>query len=235
MLSLLLAVAALGLAVTSTASAAAPARKLQMTVTIKKFVADRSGVSALGTAAASVGGRTTQRAVSLAVSRSTRCTVLSLSLQNLRLQLLGLNLVASPINLHITGDRGGTLGALFCRLAGGLKLSSLASGRAAARSLNSRLATHPMRVIGVSARLIPHTAQVRQAAPPAPAPAPAPAASCDVLDLVLGPLNLNLLGLVVDLYGPTTRSPVEVHVTANPAGGILGSVFCKLASGQAVG
>lgn len=208
-------------------ASAAPARKLAMNVTIKKFVADRSGVRALGTATASVGGRGTQRPVTLAVSRSTKCTVLSLSLQKLQLQLLGLNLDTSAINLRITGDSDGTLGALFCRLASGLKLSSLAGARSAAASLNHRLAKRPMRALAVRASL--PTAQASQAAT-----STTPAGSCDVLDLVLGPLNLDLLGLVVDLYGPTTTKPVEVHVTANPFGGILGSVFCKLASGQAV-
>jgi len=45
-----------------------------------------------------------------------------------------------------------------------------------------------------------------------------------VLNLLLGPLHLNLLGLVVDL------SQVHLTITAEPAGGILGNLFCGLAN-----
>jgi hypothetical protein len=55
--------------------------------------------------------------------------------------------------------------------------------------------------------------------------------TCQVLDLVLGPLHLDLLGLIVDLYGPSRSKPVEVLATADPSMGILGSTFCSLASG----
>jgi hypothetical protein len=51
----------------------------------------------------------------------------------------------------------------------------------------------------------------------------APAAGqCDVLDLVLGPLNLDLLGLIVSL------NKVQLDVSANPVG-TLGTLFCQLA------
>jgi hypothetical protein len=42
-------------------------------------------------------------------------------------------------------------------------------------------------------------------------------------------------GLRVDLYGATPTQPVRVLITANPARGVLGQVFCRLASGQAAG
>jgi hypothetical protein len=41
---------------------------------------------------------------------------------------------------------------------------------------------------------------------------------CQVFDLVLGPLHLNLLGLIVDL----------IQITADPNGGIIGSLLCSL-------
>ena len=47
--------------------------------------------------------------------------------------------------------------------------------------------------------------------------------TCQVLDLVLGPLNVQLLGLVVDL------NQVHLTITATRGGGILGDVFCQLA------
>jgi hypothetical protein len=59
----------------------------------------------------------------------------------------------------------------------------------------------------------------------------AQAGSCQVLKLVLGPLDLNLLGLVVQLYGPTKTSPVTLTITATPGGGVLGDLFCSVSGG----
>ncbi|MDA4109170.1 hypothetical protein BHQ17_26445 [Mycolicibacterium holsaticum] len=53
-------------------------------------------------------------------------------------------------------------------------------------------------------------------------------AVCDVLNLVLGPLHLELLGLIVDL------NQVVLNITADPAGGLLGGLLCALAGGLPV-
>jgi hypothetical protein len=46
---------------------------------------------------------------------------------------------------------------------------------------------------------------------------------CQVLDLVLGPLHLNLLGLVVDL------NQVHLNITAQPGpGNLLGNLLCSI-------
>ena len=50
------------------------------------------------------------------------------------------------------------------------------------------------------------------------------ATTCNVLNLVLGPLHLNLLGLNVDL------NQVVLNITANPAGGLLGQLLCDVAN-----
>ncbi len=51
-----------------------------------------------------------------------------------------------------------------------------------------------------------------------------PSKSCDILDLILGPLHLNLLGLVVDL------NKVILHITALAgAGQLLGNLLCLVA------
>lgn len=50
-------------------------------------------------------------------------------------------------------------------------------------------------------------------------------ATCQVLSLVLGPLHLELLGLVVDL------NQVVLTITADPSGGLLGQLLCSLAGG----
>ena len=51
------------------------------------------------------------------------------------------------------------------------------------------------------------------------------AATCNVLNLVLGPLHLNILGLVIDL------NQIVLNITASPAGGLLGTLLCSLAGG----
>jgi hypothetical protein len=53
----------------------------------------------------------------------------------------------------------------------------------------------------------------------------AQATTCDVLTLVLGPLHLDLLGLVIDL------NQVVLNITADAGGGLLGSLLCSLAGG----
>lgn len=62
----------------------------------------------------------------------------------------------------------------------------------------------------------------------------AQAQTCQVLKLVLGPLHLDLLGLVVDLYGRTQRDPVIVTINAQPSKGLLGQLLCGLAGGGGV-
>jgi hypothetical protein len=62
---------------------------------------------------------------------------------------------------------------------------------------------------------------------------------CTVLHLTLGPIDLNLLGLRVQLFGGTDPSnplPITLLITANPSGGILGQLLCGLTgSGGAPG
>jgi hypothetical protein len=50
-------------------------------------------------------------------------------------------------------------------------------------------------------------------------------ATCQVLNLTLGPLDLNLLGLQVHL------DVVHLTINADPAGGLLGQLLCSLAGG----
>lgn len=58
----------------------------------------------------------------------------------------------------------------------------------------------------------------------AQAAAPQAAAACQILNLVLGPLNLNILGLVV-----TIPNPIVLNITAVPgAGKLLGNLLCAV-------
>jgi hypothetical protein len=56
------------------------------------------------------------------------------------------------------------------------------------------------------------------------APAGESQAACGILDLTLGPLDLNLLGLRVQL------SQVDLVITAIPGGGLLGDLLCAVAN-----
>jgi hypothetical protein len=47
--------------------------------------------------------------------------------------------------------------------------------------------------------------------------------SCTILELHLGPLSLNLLGLQIDL------SRIDLVITAIPGGGLLGDLLCAIA------
>jgi hypothetical protein len=49
-------------------------------------------------------------------------------------------------------------------------------------------------------------------------------ATCDILHLELGPLDLDLLGLIVHL------DKVVLDIDASPAGGLLGSLLCSIAN-----
>jgi hypothetical protein len=157
-----------------------------------------------------------------------RCQVLTLTLNDLQLSLLGLNVDLSEVNLRIfavrRGPDSGILGRLFCALS----RSTVRLGRGASasraqkvvRALNSRLKDHPMRAFHADA-VLRDTGDASAAQ----------AGSCQVLRLVLGPLDLNLLGLVVQLYGPTRTQPVTLTITSTPGGGVLGDLFCGLSGG----
>jgi hypothetical protein len=57
-------------------------------------------------------------------------------------------------------------------------------------------------------------------------------ASCPVLHLVLGPVNLNLLGLVVKLGGGTlANQPIVLDITAvSGSGNLLGNLLCGVSN-----
>lgn len=213
-------------------------KRLRTKIVVKKFVVSKTGLSALGSASTNVGKATRRQAVVLKASTGSTCQVLTLRLDRLNLALLGLRLDVSAVNLRITGNRARTLGALFCKLSKATRLGKIATARATAASLNSRLRGRPLQMIGFNAMLYPQTVNAdgtpqttsgsarstRQQAPLGP--------TCPVLDLTLGPLNLDLLGLVVDLYGKTRTDPVRVTAVADPAAGILGKALCQISTQQ---
>jgi len=144
-----------------------------------------------------------------AAQNGRRCNILTLNLQQLHLDLLGARVDTSAINLELYAKRGRILGNLFCAVTH----ARIRLPRAAA-AMNRRLDGRPLSVMAAHA-----TAQAAQTPP----------ATCQVLDVILGPLHLDLLGLNVDLYGKTKSDPVEVTITAVPGEGLLGDVLCSLA------
>ena len=59
----------------------------------------------------------------------------------------------------------------------------------------------------------------------------AAAANCQVLNLVLGAIHLNLLGLVVNLGGNGGTGPITLNITAVPgAGNLLGNLLCGVSN-----
>ena len=222
------------------ANAASRDGKVTVDVKIKRFaVADRR-IVARGVLNSKVEGAgessAAKKAVTFAVAaQAGRCHVLTLTLDDLQLDLLGLRVDLSEVNLRIhavrRGAGSGILGRLFCALSNGsirLRGASAASAdrelamaHKVVRSLNTRLKDHPMRAFRASARLsADDSATTAQAVP-----------SCRVLNLILGPLDLNLLGLVVELYGPNRTAPVTLAITSFPGQGVLGDLFCGLSGG----
>ena len=53
--------------------------------------------------------------------------------------------------------------------------------------------------------------------------------ACNILNLALGPIDLNLLGLQVYL-DDCDEGPVTIDITAIPGGGLLGDLLCGLAN-----
>jgi hypothetical protein len=194
--------------------ATAPTARMTVQLDVERFRQTQRGPVAVGRARAQLRGptgapTTVTRRVTLAVQRGGRCRILRLVLQELDLTLLGLNVHLGRVDLRVTGERrGGILGRLFCSLANSRVRG--AQARAVA-TLNERLREggklRPMRI----------TVPLRAVA--------AQGNTCPVLDLTLGPLNLNLLGLVVEL------NRVRLTITAIRGGGLLGDLFCGLAGG----
>jgi hypothetical protein len=147
------------------------------------------------------------------------CPILNLALGPIDLTLLGLNVLTSPICLDVTAiPGGGLLGDLLCGVAnllsGGMPIAAVFDGLSAAdqtRFLNGLTSMLDQ----VFDRLASNTADMT--------------ATCEILSLALGPLDLNLLGLRVEL-NDCAAGPVTLDITAIPGGGLLGDLLCGVAN-----
>jgi hypothetical protein len=218
--SLVAGLVGFGVAGAMTFASIAPAQtphrqaRLNVGVSVLRFATAGRAAKATGIVSATLvdnSGRTTtvHSKVALTASTGGSCRVLHLFLNQLNLQLLGLTAHLDKVTLNITGQpHGGVLGSLFCKLA----RAKVAAVRASvARSLNAEVRQHQGDLLRFSANLKPQFT------------AHSSSATCPVLDLIVGPLNLQLLGLVVDLQ------KVHLNVTATRGAGALGDLFCQLA------
>jgi hypothetical protein len=233
------AVLAFGAATASSGSTAKPSlgpgatakAKVGIRYTVKKFVRHGNRLVAYGTAIGryipASGATTTSRQpfkASVAVrgrrlaAAQTICPVLELTIQQLDLNLLGALVHLDKVHLLITADsQGGLLGDLLCKLSKQGKLSAstnqmtwaLKKSGLATSGTGFTVAVQPSGSDGSGAGSTPK--------------AVAPLVICPVLDLTLGPVDLNLLGLLVHL------DTVHLTINADSDGGLLGSLLCSLA------
>jgi hypothetical protein len=147
------------------------------------------------------------RTLAGAAQTTTTCPVLTLELDQLSLDLLGLHVDLSKVILTVTANpNGGTLGKLFCQLSGKTALASVST----ANSLTSAAQQS-----GLSKRGVAVGTALNQIETLGPGP-------CSIVDLLLGPLHLDVLGLIVDL------NQVHLQITADPNEAPLGSLLCSI-------
>lgn len=151
------------------------------------------------------------------------CPILDLSLGPIDLNLLGLRVETSAICLEVTAyDGGGLLGDLLCSVA-----NLLQGGTPLADILATLPPTELNRLLNGITSLLNGALDAVTANAIASQPGGAIAATCSVLDLSLGPVELTLLGLEV-ILDDCNDGPVTVTITAIPGGGLLGDLLCSL-------
>jgi hypothetical protein len=220
-------------------TSAAQIGSVNVTLKIGKFVKRGRSLVAVGTAVAqfqptvanpnnlqpaTVSKQFTARVTTLKSFASTQriCPVLDLTLGPLDLNLLGLIVHLDTVHLTIRANsRGGVLGSLFCSLSRAKITLAKKAQRLTKAARMSGLNTKGVH-LGVPLFIKSDGSRSWLVAGDSTT---APAVICPVLDLALGPLDLNLLGLLVHL------DRVHLVITADSTGGVLGSLLCSLAGG----
>jgi hypothetical protein len=140
------------------------------------------------------------------------CSILDLELGPIDIDLLGLHVDTSPICLSVTAFQGeGLLGDLLCGIAGGdLPLGDLTGGLE--QLLNAAFAdAQPGQGGGGGGGEVEDICD----------------GECEILDLTLGPVDLDLLGVNIHLDN-CEGGPVQVCVSASRGEGLLGNLLCGL-------
>lgn len=193
-------------------------------------------------------GAARQAGNNLGMLQQESCDILTLTLGPIFLNLLGLVVETTEINLVITGEQGpgNLLGNLLCGVAGLLdqpsalatllnRILALLGGSVSSGSpltgvlpititnfanQNGQLVAKFF-VNGPNGAVGPFVTAAQVIAPPD--------GSCEVLTLTLGPIDLNLLGLRVQLFGATPEDPITILIYAVPGpGNLLGNLVCGL-------
>ena len=145
------------------------------------------------------------------------CPILDLSVGAIDLNLLGLRVETSDICLDITAVPGAVLGDLLCAVANllndGVPLTTVLAQLTAEQRLTPFLNALTSILDQAFDRITANNALA--------------GATCSVLSLALGPIDLNLLGLAVAL-DDCNNGPVTVDITAIQGGGLLGDLLCSL-------
>jgi len=151
------------------------------------------------------------------------CPILDLTLGPIDLNLLGLEVKTSPICLNVTAQHGALLGDLLCDVAnllnGGTPLGGVLGGLT-----NTQLGQLTTGLTGL------FNGALTQLTTPFSGPTSHVSANgaTNVLNLSLGPVDLNLLGLNVHLddcnNGPVTVDVIAHSGPGNLLGNLIGSV-----------
>ncbi len=165
--------------------------------------------------------------LSAAQGSTTSTPILHLMLGPINLNLLGLQVTTSQICLNITAQSGP--GNLLGNLLGSIANALNQPGATQASVLNGLSATDLATLEnGVTSLLNGALGAVNAVPTPGSNPAATPtvtAPATNILHLSLGPVNLNLLGLVVNLDN-CNNGPVTVDITAQPGpGNLLGNLL----------
>jgi len=221
-------------------TAAATSGTFQGRVSVERFLVQNgqlvAQVSVKGTVTTAAGTQTVSTEATTPAQASGTCNILNLHLAPLHLNLLGLVVDTSDIYLTITGQTGQglLLGNLLCAIAGLFNtpgplanlLNSLLAGIAAT------LATVNTHFVAANGQLYAVTTSGGKLV--GIAPAHVVSATCSVLSLTLGPLHLNLLGLIIDLNGgvdSTTGNTLPITITiTGQQGTLLGGLVCGIAN-----
>jgi len=167
--------------------------------------------------------------------QGTTTPILDLHIDPIHLNLLGLHVDTSAICLDVTAQQGGLLGNVLSKLSSGMDTAAILnqlSGHVA--DLNTLLDQVDNLLTGVLDQNMKVTEVLGTSATSKVTAAQSTSGAVDVLNLSLGPINLNLLGLGVSLDN-CNNGPVTVDVTADRNGGLLGELLGGLASGPLTG
>lgn len=153
-------------------------------------------------------------------------SILDLDLGRINLNLLGLDVATSPICLDITAvpGAGNLLGNLLYDISGllnnGQSLSQVLSGLTSTQT--TQLESGLTRLLNGALRHATSSAAFAGISATTPG-------ACDILNLKIGPLDLNLLGLHLHLDN-CHNGPVTVNITAiSGPGDLLGNLLCDIA------